>query len=129
MVIRACALRCCVCGQGQLFRRWTQLVDRCPSCGYLFERSEGQYIGAVGINTVITFGLLLVVLVVGFIVTAPHTPIVLLSLIGGAVAVIAPIVLYPLSKTMWTAVDLAMSPLEAGEAPQLLDATSAAEHP
>ena len=119
MVGRACTRRCCVCGGGKLFRRWTQMVERCPSCGYLFERAEGQFIGAVGMNTIITFGLLLVVLVVGFITTSPNTPAAELAIIGVAVSVIAPIALYPFSKTTWTAVDLAMTPLEPGEAPLL----------
>ena len=95
------------------------MVERCPSCGYLFERAEGQFIGAVGMNTIITFGLLLVVLVVGFITTSPNTPAAELAIIGVAVSVIAPIVLSPFSKTTWTAIDLAMTPLEPGEAPLL----------
>ena len=119
MVGRACTRRCCVCGSGHLFRRWTRMVARCPRCGYLFERQEGQFIGAVGMNTLITFGLLLVVLVSGFIATSPHTPAVPLALIGVGIAVIAPVVIYPFSKTTWTAIDLAMTPLETGEAPLL----------
>ncbi len=125
MVGRACTLRCCVCGSGKLFRRWTKMVERCPSCGYLFERSEGQFVGAVGMNTIITFGLLLIVLVVGFIVTSPHVPAVELALIAGAISVLAPIFLYPFSKTTWTAIDLAMTPLESGEAPQLAERVTA----
>lgn len=119
MVWRACRLKCCVCGQGRLFQHWTKIVERCPRCGYLFERAEGQYIGAVGMNTVITFGLLLVTLVVGFVTTAPHTPAVTLSLVGLGVAVVFPVIFYPFSKTTWTAIDLAMTPLEPGEAPTL----------
>ena len=92
------------------------MVERCPGCGYLFERSEGQFIGAVGVNTTITFAILLVVLVAGFIVTAPDIAAVPLALIGLGIAVIAPIILYPFSKTTWTAIDLAMTPLEPGEA-------------
>ena len=136
MVWRACRLQCCVCGQGRLFRHWTKLVDRCPRCGYLFERAEGQYIGAVGMNTVLTFGLLLVTLVVGFVATSPHTPAVALSLVGLGVAVVFPVIFYPFSKTTWTAIDLAMTPLEPGEAPTLaaqlaaqLAAERAEEHP
>ena len=119
MVGRASIRRCCVCGSGHLFRRWTRMVARCPRCGYLFEREDGQFIGAVGMNTVITFGLLLVVLVSGFIATSPDTPAVPLALIGAGIAVVAPVVIYPFSKTTWTAIDLAMTPLEPGEAPLL----------
>ncbi len=129
MVGRACTRRCCVCGSGHLFRRWTRMVARCPGCGYLFEREDGQFIGAVGMNTVITFGLLLVVLVSGFIATSPDTPAVPLALIGVGIAVIAPVVIYPFSKTTWTAIDLAMTPLEPGEAPLLTTMEAVAPAP
>lgn len=95
------------------------MVERCPRCGFLFERSEGQFIGAIGINTIVTFGALLVALVVGFIVTAPDIAVVPLLVIGLAVAALLPVAFYPFSKTIWTAIDLAMSPLEPGEAPRL----------
>jgi uncharacterized protein (DUF983 family) len=119
MLVRACRLRCCVCGSGHLFRRYTRMVERCPRCGFLFERSEGQFIGAVGINTIVTFGALLIALVVGFIVTAPDIATVPLLSIGLTIAAVLPVLFYPFSKTIWTAVDLAMAPLEPGEAPAL----------
>lgn len=119
MTGRACTLRCCVCGSGNLFRRWTQMVERCPRCGYLFERAEGQFIGAVGMNTIITFGVLLITLVIGFIVTADDIAVVPLVLIALAVGVIVPVIIFPFSKTTWTAIDLMMTPLEPGEAPWL----------
>ncbi len=95
------------------------MVERCPSCGYLFERSEGQFVGAVGMNTIITFGLLLIVLLVGFITTSPNVPAVRLAAIAVGLSVLVPIFLYPFSKTTWTAIDLKMTPLEPGEAPLL----------
>jgi uncharacterized protein (DUF983 family) len=126
-----------VCGSGNLFRRWITMVERCPRCGYLFERAEGQFIGAVGMNTVITFGVLLITLVVGFILTSPDIPAVPLAAVGLGIGIFFPILLFPFSKTTWTALDLAMTPLLPGEAPWLLsgppstdaaaDADSAAE--
>ena len=95
----------------------------------MFERSEGQFIGAVGINTVVTFALLLVVLVVGFIVTSPEIAAVELSIIGVAISVLVPILLYPFSKTIWTAIDLMMTPLEPGEAPRLQPASRPSDAP
>jgi len=113
---RAARLRCPVCGAGRLFRRWVQLVDRCPRCDFTFERRAGQFVGAVGINTIAVFGLLLVALVVGFVLTAPDIAVVPLLGVGLVITVLGPIVFYPFSKTFWTAIDLWMSPLEDGEA-------------
>lgn len=112
---RALVLHCPVCGQNKLFRHWTKMVERCPRCDYPFERVEGQFIGAVGMNTIITFGVLLITLVVGFVLTAPDIAVGTLVVIGLAEAILLPIFLYPFSKTVWTAIDLAMRPLEAGE--------------
>jgi uncharacterized protein (DUF983 family) len=124
MAGRACLLRCCVCGSGGLFRRWTKLAERCPRCGFLFERSEGQFIGAVGMNTIVTFGAMLVALVVGFIVTAPDIATIPLVILGVGIALVLPVAFYPFSKTTWTAIDLAMAPLEPGEAPNLSSSAS-----
>jgi uncharacterized protein (DUF983 family) len=129
MTGRACTLRCCVCGQGKLFRRWITMVERCPRCGYLFERAEGQFIGAVGMNTIITFGVLLITLIVGFIVTSPDIPAVPLAAVGLGVGVIVPIIVFPFSKTTWTAIDLVMTPLQPGEAPWLLSGRPSTDEP
>lgn len=119
MLGRALLLRCCVCGSSHIFTRYTRMVERCPRCGYLFERIEGQYIGAVGMNTIVTFGLMLVALVAGLVITAPDIATVPLLVITLAIGGIVPVLFYPFSKTVWTAVDLRMNALEPGEAPNL----------
>jgi len=72
-------------------------------------------LGAVAMNTVITFLGILIVLVIGMIVTYPDIP--LWPLIGGclAVAVIVPIAAFPITQTIWAAVELAMRPLAPAE--------------
>ena len=51
--------------------------------------------------------------------TAPDIPVGRLVLATGAAALIAPLLLLPLSKTIWNSIDLLMIPLEPGEAPPL----------
>lgn len=41
MIRRALRLRCPVCGAGGIWRSFGQFVERCPGCGYRFEREEG----------------------------------------------------------------------------------------
>jgi hypothetical protein len=74
------------------------------------ERIEGNWIGALGMNTIFTFGLLAVVLVVGMVLSWPHIAVAPILAIGVAVAVIAPIVFLPFSHTLWSAIDLLMRP-------------------
>ena len=40
---------------------------QCPTCGLDLERQVGSVVGGVGLNTVVTFGALLLIIVVGFI--------------------------------------------------------------
>lgn len=91
------------------------MVEDCPRCGLHFERIEGHWIGALGLNTIVSFGAILVTLSVGLIATLPDVPVLPLVLSNVAVAVIVPVVFYPFSRTLWTGVDIAMRPLEPFE--------------
>lgn len=119
MAGRALLLRCPACGAGHLFSRWTRMVPVCPRCGLRFERTEGHWLGYLGLNTIVSFSLLFVVLVVGFILSYPDFDVVPLLVAGVLVAVVFPVVFLPWSRTLWTAIDLRMRPLEPGEAPGL----------
>jgi len=108
---RAALRRCPVCGGGKIFRRWTQMADNCPTCGFRFERIEGHWIGALGVNSVVSFATLLIVLVVAFIITYddPSTTILLGITVG--VAIVGPLLFFPYTRTFWTAFDLLVRPL------------------
>jgi uncharacterized protein (DUF983 family) len=112
MLWRGITKRCPVCGSGGLFRRWFTIVDNCPRCGFRLERIEGHWIGALGMNTVVSFGAVLVAVVVTFVVTYSDDSAVAAVAAIVVVAVVVPLVFYPVSKTLWSAIDLAMRPLE-----------------
>jgi hypothetical protein len=71
----------------------------------------------MAINLIVVFGALIVGLIVGVALTVPDIPVVPMAVVLGAVAVILPIAIYPVSYTVWQAVDLAMHPPEAGDYP------------
>ena len=110
------ARRCPVCGQGGLFTRWFTMVERCPRCGLRFERIEGHWLGALGLNTIVSFAALFVVVVAGLVLSHPGYAMVPLAGAAGATAILVPLAFYPFSKTLWTAIDLLMRPLAPGEA-------------
>ncbi len=118
MLLRGAAKRCAVCGGGRLFRRWFDMADRCPTCGYRFEREEGFFLGAYVMNLAIAQGLVILLAVVPAIVlldgdpSASLRPVVAGGLVG---AVLAPLFFYPWSKTLWVAIELIMRPLPASE--------------
>jgi hypothetical protein len=72
-------------------------------------------VGALTINTIVTFGLLAVVLVVGIVLSYPDIALVPILAAAAVVTVLVPIVGYPFSYTIWAAVDLTMRPLEPAE--------------
>jgi uncharacterized protein (DUF983 family) len=110
---RGMRLRCPVCGGGGLFRRWFVLQERCPRCNFpLAERIEGHWLGSLGMNTIVSFGALFLATVVGVAVTYPDVDVRPLAAITVTVAVVVPLVFFPFSKTLWSAIDLAMRPLE-----------------
>jgi uncharacterized protein (DUF983 family) len=115
VLARGVTRRCPVCGQGGLFRHWFHMVERCPRCELRFERVEGHWLGSLGLNVMVSFATLFVVLVVGFVVTYPEPPVGPLIAIGLVVALVLPLVFFPFSKTLWTAIDVLMRPLHPDE--------------
>ncbi len=108
--------RCPICGQRRLFRLWFSLAERCPRCHLRFERIEGHWLGALGLNTIVSFAILFVVVVAGLVLSHPDYRMAPLIAAAVGTAVIVPLVFFPSSKTLWTAIDLCMRPLEPGEA-------------
>jgi len=104
-----------VCGHGHLFRRWFTMRERCPRCRLRFERIDGHHTGALGVNTVGSIAAVFAVGVAAFILTYPELPLLPLVSTVTAVAVVFPVAFYPFSKTIWTAIDLRIRPLEDGE--------------
>lgn len=107
---------CGACGRRGLTRRGMTLCEQCPRCGFVFERKPGHFVGAVGMSTIATFGLLLITLVVGIGLTWPDVRAAPLLIPMLPIAVLVPILFHPTAKTLWVAIDLMMNPLEPGEA-------------
>ncbi len=66
-------------------------------------------------NTIVSFGVLLLNMIFSLVITYPDYPIRTLIIWNAAVAFFVPILFLPISRTFWTAIDIAMRPLEAHE--------------
>jgi hypothetical protein len=86
------------------------MVERCPRCDYTFEREEGFFLGAYVINIGISQLTAVLFIAVAIIVTLPDPPVGKLVIIGVAVVAVTPFVVYPFTKTIWTAFDMIMHP-------------------
>jgi uncharacterized protein (DUF983 family) len=95
-------MACAACGSRGLFHHWWKMRESCPKCALVFDRSDGYWIGAVAVNTMMSAFLLLVTVVVSFLLALPDPqwqPVLIPSV---AVGVIAPVFLDPISRTFWT---------------------------
>jgi len=113
-VTRALRRRCPRCGD-HAFASYFTLKEHCESCGLKFEREPGYWAGALIVNTAVTFATFLITFSAGILITWPDVPwtglFVTLLVINGLV----PILFYPQSKTVWSAMELGWNPLEPEE--------------
>lgn len=116
LMVRGLFGKCPICGSWKSFNKWFTMKERCPRCSFKFERIEGHWIGAIAANTVATMGLMLIILAVATAVAYPDSPpvppFIALFLV---LAILGPIVFFPSSRTLWSAIDLLMRPLKYGE--------------
>lgn len=112
---RGLTRRCPLCGAGGSFTSYFSMRERCPRCNLRFDRIDGQRAGALGMNTIVTFGMLAVVVVGGLVLTYPEFDLSILLPAAVAVALLVPVLFYPFSRTLWNSIDLAMRPIEPGD--------------
>ena len=112
MLGRALRKRCPRCGGSGIFRTFGELHPRCPTCGLRFEREQGYWVGSMIINTVVTFGLLLAVLVGGMVILWPDVPWTPLFVATVLVAGLTPVLFHPRSRTVWMAIEMSYHPVD-----------------
>lgn len=127
MIRRALKLRCPLCGARGIWRAFGQLVDRCPGCGYVFQREEGYWTGGLIINLAAAMAALIGILVAGWVRYGATLP-VWVTLSAAAMMVVLPIVGYPWSKTLWMVVDFKINPYTDEERPEVRN-VSGTHHP
>jgi uncharacterized protein (DUF983 family) len=113
---RAMRLKCPHCGGGSLFTGFFRIKKRCPTCGILLERGEGDYfIGAYTLNLIAVEILLAVVLTIVVLVTWPNPPWAAVQYGGMVLSVLGAVLCYPFAKTTWLALDMAFRPPVRGD--------------
>lgn len=108
---RGLTRRCPRCGERDLFESWFTLRARCPSCTLRLDRGETDFwIGAWMLNVVgveITFVTLLAVAVILMWPAVPWNAILWTGVAGMA---LLPVLFFPISRTLWLAVDMILQP-------------------
>jgi uncharacterized protein (DUF983 family) len=108
---RALRLRCPNCGQGKPFVSWLRMRPQCEVCGIAYERGEDGYqVGSYMFNIVASELAFAAVFLGVVLATWPSPPWTLLQYGGGVMMLIAPVVFFPFSKTLFLAFDLIFRP-------------------
>jgi uncharacterized protein (DUF983 family) len=79
-------LKCPACKTGRVYRSLTEMNHACPNCGVVFEREEGDFLGAMVVAYSVTAVLLGVGIYVVEVLTdlAPMLHVLLWSLVATA---------------------------------------------
>jgi uncharacterized protein (DUF983 family) len=108
---RAFRLRCPNCGGGPILRSWLRFREHCPACGLPLERGEhGYQVGSYMFNIVASELIFATIFLAVLLWTWPTPPWELLQYGGIGLMVLAPLVFFPFSKTLFLAFDLIFRP-------------------
>jgi len=114
---RAFLLRCPNCGGGPIFKSWFHLREHCPKCGLALERheSEDYFLGGMMLNIIVVELVFVGGLILWGVLAWPNPPWDLFEDAGVPFMILAPLLFYPLSKTLWLAFDLCFRPVRPEE--------------
>ena len=102
-IARALWLRCPRCGQGKMFRGWFTMYDACPTCGRVFNRGPGYFLGSIYFNYGITAALVVVLYFTMFFkdwLTDPQRLMIL-----SAFGIVFPLWFFRYARALWVAFD------------------------
>jgi uncharacterized protein (DUF983 family) len=117
LILRGLTRRCPWCGDRKAyFHGWFGRQEQCRKCGHGFRRGDHAFeLGATTANIILTFFGVLVTTLVAVIVGLPGLEVFWVVGPAAAVALVGPAVFYPISFTLWQAIDLWMRRPTAAE--------------
>lgn len=122
LMLRGLTRRCPWCGDRHAyFHGWFGRQEHCRNCGHGYRRGDHAFeLGATTASFILTLGGVLITTLVAILISLPGLEVMWVVGPAAAVALVGPIVFYPISFTLWQAIDLWMrrpTPAElAGEA-------------
>jgi uncharacterized protein (DUF983 family) len=127
MLRRGVLRRCPWCGDWHgFFRLWLRKKERCENCGIRWDRgTDGQELGAVVINLILTVGI--VVIGMGVALFATYPEVYVFPMAAGAVVAVCVVsaIVYPIGYTIYHALDLRFRAPEPDELAEAIVALAA----
>ncbi len=109
---RAVRRHCPYCGAPGIFSSWFALQERCPACRTLFAYEDGYFLGAYALNLVVTE--LVAVGLTLWLLATTDLSVLALQVTGVTLAVLLPIIFYPVAVCLWMVIDLVAHPPNQG---------------
>ena len=89
---------------------------RCPNCGLRLDRGESDFwIGAWMLNLVGAETVFALLLAAGVVLLWPDVPWTAVTWIGALGMLLIPLALFPVSRTLWLAIDMVFQPHRSGD--------------
>lgn len=115
-VLRALTLRCPVCGGRGLFRRWVAIRPHCPTCRLKTDRgNRDHFVGAYLVNLILAELLFAIGFGAWMLTVWPDVPWDRIEVVLVGAMLLAPLILYPFTRTVWLAADLIFDPPRASD--------------
>src|SRR5258708_22285048 len=102
---------CQVCWRGEIFSGWFKTYERCPVCGFVFEREPGYYTGAMAINLVVSE--LLIAAIAVPLAASPSVSVTTLIVLGAALPFLTPLLFYRTTNSLWLSLDHFLHPINS----------------
>jgi uncharacterized protein (DUF983 family) len=118
MIARALLRKCPRCGSRKAwFRNWYRQNERCVGCGLKRTRGTyGQELGALVVGNVFNLAIILIaILVVMLTVGESIDGIFAVTVTMMGIAVVIPTITWPMTHTLWMALDLRFRPVDEAE--------------
>ena len=108
LIARALARQCPICGDKRIWTGWFGLRDACPTCGYIFIRESGYFLGAYALNLIAAE--LITMIVLTWLLIGTGWEWWEIELVVLPMAVILPLLFFPYARGLWMALDLVVHP-------------------
>jgi len=117
MIVRSLLRRCPNCGNHQAwFVRWFKQGERCVGCGVKRTRdTDGHELGSMTIASVVNIVLIMIAIGIAIAITAPDVPVLTLYIVLASAALVFPVLTWPMTHTLWMALDLIFRPMGIDE--------------
>ena len=117
MIRRSLLRQCPRCAnRSAWFTSWFKQGERCIGCGMKRTRdTDGHELGSMTIASVLNIVLIMAAIGIAVAITAPDVPVLTLYIVLASAALVFPVLTWPITHTLWMAIDLIVRPVGVDE--------------